>query len=55
MKKWYQSKTIWLAIITALIGILTAFGTAYPEAGWLLTTIGVLNAMLRLGTNSEIK
>lgn len=54
-KKWYLSKTIWFAVLTAIVGILTSFNVVYPEAGWLVTIIGVINMFLRLNTESGIK
>lgn len=30
-KQWYQSKTIWAAIISAIVGILQAFGVPIPN------------------------
>lgn len=54
-KEWYRSKTLWLAIGTAIVGVLTALSTQFPAEGWLMTAIGIMNFVLRLGTNSEIK
>jgi len=54
-KKWYQSKTIQFAFLTALIGVFSAFATEFPEMGWTITVIGVLNGLLRLVTNSAIE
>ena len=54
-KKWYLSKTLWFAIGTALVGVMTALATQFPTEGWIITMIGVINFFLRLATNSEIK
>lgn len=55
MKKWYYSRTIWVAIITAVIGVLTVIGQEIPDAGWIVTAIGILNFALRLDTTKVIK
>jgi hypothetical protein len=55
MKKWYYSRTLWVAIITAVIGVLTVLGQEIPDAGWIVTTIGILNFALRLNTTQTIK
>lgn len=54
-KKWYNSKTIQFAFLTGAIGISTAFATEFPEMGWLITLIGVLNGLLRLVTKDPIE
>jgi hypothetical protein len=54
-KKWYYSRTLWVAIITAVIGVLTVLGQEIPDAGWIVTTIGILNFALRLNTTQTIK
>jgi L-asparaginase/Glu-tRNA(Gln) amidotransferase subunit D len=58
MKKWYQSKTIWVAIVTAIMGI----GQAFTDSGllsenitaMLLTGLGVLHVALRTLTDTRI-
>ena len=37
-KPWYMSKTIWVAIIAGVIGILHAFGVPVPE--WVYAILG---------------
>lgn len=37
-KKWYESKTIWLAVVQGLAGVLTAIFAADP--GFQLTGVG---------------
>jgi hypothetical protein len=54
-KKWYNSKTIQFAFITSLIGLFTAVAGVYPEAGWVITLVGVLNGLLRLVTTTAIE
>jgi len=42
MKTWYQSKTIWLAILQALVIILVALEIQYPA----LAVVGILKMVL---------
>ena len=53
--KWYQSKTLVFSIITIALGALTALQTINPETGWVVIAVGVLNAIIRLQTNTAIK
>jgi len=55
-KSWWLSKTIWLAIGQAVLGIIVAL-QAQPEfasLGWIMTTKSVLDVILRVGTIKEI-
>lgn len=54
MKKWYQSKTIWIAILQAIAGIFVAFSLEYPTAGWLLTAKSIVDILIRISTDKEI-
>lgn len=58
MKKWYESKTVWVNILVALIAFLESSqgaGLPYltPEA-WAMI-IAVLNIFLRFVTNQPIE
>ena len=44
-KYWYQSKTIWLAILEGVGGIVTILTTELPEVGGLL----ILKALIEIG------
>ena len=54
-KKWYQSRTIQIGIVTALSGLVTLFATEYSHLGMLVTVKGVLDIMLRFLTTTEIE
>ncbi len=63
MKKWFQSKTIWSALIVALIGIYEivdaqlgpAFGFNLPEIpSYVLTILGALGIYGRTGAIKKI-
>ena len=59
MKRWYQSKTMWVAILTVILGGLEATGVidAIPESyqGAALALVGALNAVLRMVTSEAIE
>jgi len=58
-KKWYESKTMWVSIIVAFAGILTAVSDSMSaqgvETGIIMTVIGVVNGLLRVVTSSAIE
>jgi hypothetical protein len=44
-KKWYQSKTIWVAVVTAVLGLYTAIGAVVhlpPIPEWIYTLLAAL-------------
>lgn len=53
-KKWYSSKTIWVAIITIALGILTAV-EANLTLGVVAIAKGVLDFLLRYTTTTTIE
>lgn len=58
MKHWYKSKTIWLAVSQAMIGILAVVSTEYPElqlAGTVAILKSVIDILLRIETKETIK
>lgn len=58
MKPWYKSKTIWLAILQAISGVLLAFFQTNPtigEVGWFVMTKSVLDVGIRLLTQVPIE
>lgn len=54
MKSWYKSKAIWIAIIQAIIGIVIAAETVYPDAGIVLIGKSILDIVLRVLTTTPI-
>lgn len=54
-KAWYKSKTLWFAVLTGLLGILTSLQSLYPEAGILITIASVINMILRFGTSAPLQ
>lgn len=54
-KKWFESKTIWLGIITAIIGIFSLLESTYPQIGIFVTLTGITNIILRTVTATTIE
>ena len=55
MKYWYASKTLWLNIIVAALAIVQALeGQAWLPASDQIFIVAVLNALIRLLTNTAI-
>lgn len=56
MKKWYQSKTIRLAILQAIASILTAFMAqgVLQDVGFLMIVKSILDILVRLNTDTPI-
>ena len=49
-KKWYQSKTVWTAIITGVVGVLDAVGVKIPpEAYAVLAALGLYSVRSAIG------
>lgn len=59
MKRWWQSKTIWVQIATAIIGGLEAAQAVQvvPNGyeGYLFVALAVLNAVVRFRTVGPVK
>lgn len=61
MKKWWQSKTVWVNVLTLGIGVLAVFTgsewiMANPQASAILLAVsGTLNMLLRFFTSTGIE
>ncbi len=64
MKKWYESKTVWVAIATSLVGITGGVTALLPvlapamtaqAMAWTLFGVGVVNVVLRTVTSKGIE
>lgn len=55
MKNWYKSKTIVIAILTGVLGIVVAFETQYPEVGIFAIVKSVVDIALRFITSEAVK
>lgn len=54
-KKWYESKTVWLGVITAIVGIFSFLESQYPEMGIFVTLSGVVGIIFRVFTATSIE
>ena len=55
-KKWYQSATIWVSVLSGAYGILIALAGQFPAWGWVTTVTAAITILLRmLRTNQPIE
>ena len=55
-KKWWNSKTVWLGVLTTAIGILTFIDSQGAGLSLTMTAVGILNIILRtLSTADKIQ
>lgn len=54
MKSWYKSKTIWIAVIQGILGVIVAVGQTFPEAGYFLIVKTFLDIVLRTVTSEAV-
>ena len=59
MKPWYQSRTLWAAVLTGIAGVaMTVVGEGMVTeqvAGGILIGVGLLNAVLRMITTESLR
>lgn len=53
-KSLIQTKTFWIAVLQAVVGIIGIFSNTYPTTGWLLTAKSVLDVVNRLYTTQPV-
>ena len=49
------SKTVWLAILQGLLGVVVALGTQLPTVGWIMVVKSVIDVLLRVITEAPVK
>ena len=54
-KKWWKSKTVWLAILQFAVGLIAIILSSYPEMGYLVMLKSILDISLRLLTDLPIE
>lgn len=54
-KAWYESKTVWLGIITTLIGIFSFVEASDAGMSISMAAIGILNIILRSISTTSIE
>ena len=52
-KKWFESKTVWINVLALVGGVITMLAGEL-QAGGAITTIGIVNVILRYVTTSAI-
>ena len=55
MKKWYKSKTILVALLQAIAGILIAFQAEYPSIGLIVIGKSLIDITIRYLTQEAIE
>lgn len=53
-KSLFSSKTFWLAVVQALVGVVVVFTTAYPGVGALVIGKSILDVILRVLTDQPV-
>lgn len=57
VKPWYLSKTIWIAILQAIAGVITIIVAQDPSlltVGWVATLKSISDVIIRLGSAKTI-
>lgn len=54
MKNPLKSKTIWLAVIQGVLGVIVAVSTTYPELGGIMILKSMLDIILRVITTMPV-
>ena len=54
MKNWFNSRTVWLAVIQFVIGGLVVIQAQYPELGFIVMVKSVLDMLLRILTDKPL-
>lgn len=54
-KKWYLSRTVWLAVIQGIAGVISVIAVENPTIGGILITKSVIDILLRFVTSYGIK
>jgi len=48
IKSIFLSKTFWVAVLQAAVGILVVVGTSAPDIGWIMVAKSILDVILRV-------
>lgn len=57
MKKWYHSRTIKIALLQGLMGVLLAVFSEYPElqnVGYIAVVKSIIDFLLRINTEQKV-
>lgn len=55
IKSLFHSKVFWVAVAQAVAGAVVVFQTTYPEVGGLLVAKSLVDIVLRVLTNTQVK
>jgi hypothetical protein len=55
MKSLFASKVFWVAVATALVGVVGVFSNTYPEISWLVIAKAILDVVLRTQTTMPVE
>ena len=50
----WQSRTLWLAVIQGIAGVIVILETELPGVGWVAIVKSVLDVLLRLATGKPV-
>lgn len=55
MKKIFKSKTVWVGVVTFLLGGFMALESQMPTMGWVIMGKAVVDILLRVITTESVK
>jgi len=54
-KSIWLSKTLWIALLQGILGVVVVIGTSAPDLGWLLVAKSVLDMVIRFLTIQPVE
>ena len=55
IKKWYLSRTVWLAVLQGIAGVITIIASENPAFGGILIAKSAVDIVLRFVTTDGVK
>lgn len=55
MKSIFYSKTFWVAVVQAVIGVWAVLESSMPNVGWVVVGKSILDIVLRLISTTSVK
>ena len=55
VKSIFQSRTVWVAVLQGVIGVVVVLATQLPELGWIAIAKSLLDFALRYVTTTAVK
>ncbi len=53
-KKWYFSRTLWLAVLQGVLGVVIVINTQAPTIGWIVVLKSILDILVRISTSQPV-